>query len=211
MEGPEKSFLRLKARLSLSDLQALKELLKEIDDSELRARVGDVLWELTRDYSAAQIAACTYLQAAEFFKPDDLWPPYAERLERAVILAAKLGFGKPLHQEILASIDAAALEATGREKAELLCHRLLRVAHDQESTRGPEFAQLSEKLARNYSSGSQWRTAGKYWLMAARWHSRNKAPEEATRCRLAAAESIISGAEAMLKPPATIRPRHDDN
>jgi hypothetical protein len=88
-----------------SDLDALSGILDVIADSEMRARIGDILWEQRRDHKAAQIAVRAFLETAELHKTDDLWLPYVDRLRRAAQLSAKLGYGKPLHQEAIAAIE----------------------------------------------------------------------------------------------------------
>jgi hypothetical protein len=54
--------------------------------------VGDVLWICRKDFKAAQIAVASFLEAADFHKTADLWPPHVERLDRAAIISARRGF-----------------------------------------------------------------------------------------------------------------------
>lgn len=114
--------------LSDADLDALVGIVREIADSDFRARVSDILWECRRDYKMAEVAVRAFLETADKVKTDELWPPYTKCLERAAHLAAKLGFGKPLHQEVLRVVEAALKEFEGNQKAGLLCERLMRIA-----------------------------------------------------------------------------------
>jgi hypothetical protein len=111
--------------LSESDLDTLAGVVHEIVDADFRARVADILWECKRDHKMAELAVHAFLEAAEKIKTDDLWPPYTERLERAAHLAAKLGFGKPLHQEVLRTVDSAIAEFENNLKSGLLCEKLM--------------------------------------------------------------------------------------
>ena len=69
----------------------------------------------------AELAVDAFLETAEKVKTDDLWPPYTERLERAAQLAARLGFGKSLHQKVVATVEQAITEFEGNSKSGLLC------------------------------------------------------------------------------------------
>ena len=185
--------------LSNSDLAALKATLEEIADPEYRARVGDVLWETTKDHKAAQIAVEAFLDSANLHKTDDLWPPYADRLERAAQLSAKLGFGKSLHQDVIAAIEAAIKEFESNLKSGLLCHRLMEVVLNHGAPNSAGYAVLSERLASDYAAEAESEFSHRYWMLAARWHRKMKSEVDAERCELAAAEGTIAAAEKSLK------------
>lgn len=184
--------------LTDEDLQALSGVLEEIADPEYRARVGDVLWESKRDYKAAQIAVRAFLESAELHKTDDLWPPYTERLERAAQLSAKLGFGKPLHQEVIAAVEAAINEFENNLKSGLLCHRLMltALAHDVADT--ARYAALAERWARDLASAGESDFSHKYWELATLWFRKAKNEPEVQRCQLAAAEGLVAATEKSL-------------
>lgn len=181
--------------LTDQDLQALQGIYQEIAEPDFRARVADVLWECKRDYRAAQAAVQAFLEAAEARKTNDLWPPYAQRLDRACRLSARLGPRKPLHQEVIAVVEGAIREFENDLRAERLCHYLmsLLIAHDAgDSSR---YAVLAERLARDFQTAGGWDVAEEYWRLAAQWFRLKKEPAEAQRCMLAAAECIVSKAE----------------
>jgi hypothetical protein len=184
--------------LTETDLDALRGILEKINDPEFRARVGDVLWESKRDYKAAQIAVSAFLESAELHKTDDLWPPYTDRLERAAQLSARLGFGKQLHQEVIAAIEVAVNEFEDNQKSGLLCHRLMLtlLAHDVANV--SRYAALSESWAQKLATAGESDFSHRYWELAAQWHRKTKNNKEAQRCRLAAAEGIVSATEKSL-------------
>jgi hypothetical protein len=181
--------------LSDKDLEALAGIVHEIRDADFRARVGDVLWECNRDYKMAQIAVDAFLEAADHVKTDDLWPPYAERLERAAQLAARLGFGKPLHRKVLSAIEQAITEFEKNLKSGLLCKKLMHILLEHEAKDELRYAKLSESLAVQFASAANWDFAEMYWQLAAEWYWRRKEESDVRRCQLAAAECIISKAE----------------
>lgn len=185
--------------LTDDDLQALRGILEEIADPEYRARVGDVLWECKKDYKAAQIAVRAFLESAELHKTDDLWPPYTDRLERAAQLSAKLGFGKPLHQEVIAAVEAAIKEFENNLKSGLLCHRLMlaALAHDVADT--GRYAALAERWAIDLAAAGESDFSHRYWELAAQWFRKAKNEPEVQRCELAAAEGLVAATEKSLE------------
>ena len=184
--------------LADDDLAALRGILEEISDPEFRARVGDVLWETTKDYKAAQIAVHALLESAGRLKTDDLWPPFLERLERAADLSAKLGFGKPLHQEVVKAIKASIEEFAGNLKAGLLCQRLMTLALAHEAPDLAGYAALAERLAQDYATAGDPDVSHSYWQIAAQYYRKAKNEPEEMRCRLAGAETTIAAAEKSL-------------
>ncbi|MGV3533323.1 MAG: DUF4209 domain-containing protein [Chthoniobacteraceae bacterium] len=185
--------------LTDADLDALRAILEDIHDPEYRARVGDVLWGNKRDYKAAQIAVRAFLESAERQKTDDLWPPYTDRLERAAQLAARLGFRKPLHQEVIAAVEAAIKEFENNLKSGLLCHRLMltALAHDVADT--GSYAALAERWARDLAATGASDFSHRYWELAAQWFRKAKNETEVQRCQLAAAEGLVSATEKSLE------------
>jgi hypothetical protein len=181
--------------LSDKDLEALKAIVNDIPEPDFRARVADVLWESKRDYKAAQVAVGAYLEAADRVKTADLWPPYTERMERAAQLAAKLGFGKSLHQKVLTSIESAIAEFEHDISAGLLCHRLMLVLLSHDAGDASKYAPLSERLAGEFGRLRTWDFSQWYWELAGQWHAREKNEADAQRCQLAAAECLVSKAE----------------
>jgi hypothetical protein len=185
--------------LTKEDLAALRGILEEISDPEFRARVGDVLWETTRDYKAAQVAVEALLASAERLKTDDLWPPYFERLERAADLSAKLGFGKLLHQRVITAIEAAIQEFVENLKAGRLCQRLMLLALNHGVSNLEGYAALAESLALAYGEAGDADVSHCYWEVASRYFRKAKNEPEEMRCRLSAGETTIAAVEKSLR------------
>jgi len=181
--------------LSDKDLEALAAIVHEIKDADFRARVADILWECKRDYKMAEIAVESFLEAAGHVKTENLWPPYTERLERAAQLAARLGFERPLHQKVLATVEQAITEFEKNPKSGLLCKSLMHIMLEHDAKDTLRYAKLSQRLAEEFASAGNWDFAEMYWQLAAEWYWRRKEETELRRCQLAAAECIISKAE----------------
>src|SRR5690606_29615110 len=108
--------------LTEKDLAALAGIVGEIADPEMRARVADVLWVTKRDHKAAKVAIGAFLESAQRLKTGDMWPPYAERLERAARLAAIRGF-EPQREEVVKTLESAIAEHSQDLKSGLLTER----------------------------------------------------------------------------------------
>lgn len=94
-----------------SELDALVTWLPEAEDVALRARVADILWLRRRDHTHAAIAVHAYLDAAELLENGEHWISAANRVKRALRLAAlfrKSGQEPELYQRALAAARARA-------------------------------------------------------------------------------------------------------
>ncbi len=78
--------------LDEQDLDLLEGIVNDIEDSEFRARVADILWVQRKNFKAAQVAVEAFVLSAERLKNPESWPSYFQRLERAAHIAAKRGF-----------------------------------------------------------------------------------------------------------------------
>jgi len=181
--------------LTNTDLDALQGIFEEITDPEFRARIGDVLWECRRNYKAAQAAVSAYLGAAEAHRADDLWPDFVERLERAAQLAAKLGFGNPLHQQVLKVIEDAIAEFEPCLEKGLLCHRLIVIAVHHDTAHVRNYAGVAERLAVAFARIGNHEFSHRYWKTAEHCFRQVSNEADALRCQLAAAESLITRAD----------------
>ncbi len=82
-------------------LAVFRELLAEVKDPEMRARIGDLLWIRKRNFEAAEAAVIAYMDAGRAFISADEEVPAAERFERAIHLSASLGRNNPILQKTL--------------------------------------------------------------------------------------------------------------
>lgn len=181
--------------LTAAELTTLKEILDEVADPEYRARIGDILWVCSRDYKAAQVAIRAFIDSARRLETDDLWPSFVKRLERALQLAATLGFGKELHQEVVAEVEAVIARYEANPKSGVLCARLMRLLQSQNQGDYARYSALAEKLALSFSGSKVWHFAEEYWEVAERWHRRASNATDAQRCQLEGAEILIAKAE----------------
>lgn len=180
--------------LAETDLIALAGIVEEIADPEFRARVADVLWATKKNFKAAKIAVSAFLESAERLKSDDMWPPYAERIERAARISAIRGFEKE-SAVVVAVLESAIKEFENNPKSGLLCHRLMSILLSLDQGDRARYAALAERLAQQFASISNWHFSEDYWQLAEQWHRRDKNNGDVRRCQLAAAECNISNGE----------------
>lgn len=176
---------------------ALAGLAKEIADPEMRARVADVLWITKRDHKAARLAIDAFLESASRLKAGGMWPPYAERLERAARLAAIRGF-ESQRDVVIYAVESAITEHSLDMKSGLLSERLMGILALLGAGDPARYAALSEDLANRFSAEPNWHFAELYWERAELWHRKAKNAPDIARCRIARAETYIHRAEAGL-------------
>jgi hypothetical protein len=184
--------------LSDSDLAALSGIIAEIADPEFRSRVADVLWVTKKDFRAAKLAVAAFLESAGNLKTDDLWPPYAERLERAARISVIRGF-ETENATVVSTLKTAVVEFETNLKSGLLCHRLMSILLSLEKGDAVQYAALSERLARQFADAGNWHFSEDYWQLAEQWHRRAKNAPEAQRCAIEAAECNISNGQETMK------------
>lgn len=181
--------------LAPADIATLTALLPEITDPEFRARVGDVLWICPpKNYKAAQVAVEAYIESSLILETDDMWPPFAERLQRARQIGVQLGRLKAFHLKAIQAIEDAVTrhEATG---GGLLCARLMHMLLADGVGDAKRYAQLAETLALQMEAASNWHFARDYWQMRGGWNAKGGQHEEARLAQLKIANTYIKLAE----------------
>ena len=86
---------------SAAHLDTLLALIPEIMDSELRARIADILWYRRRGgYQIARLAVQSYLDSAQLLEDPRNWTQCFDRVERAIQLAVSLGKNNRLYLDL---------------------------------------------------------------------------------------------------------------
>ncbi len=161
-----------------ADLDALSGVLSEIQDAEFRARVADVLWVCRKDYKAAQTAVDAYIESSRVLESGDMWPPFSERLQRAMQLGAKIGRLKQFHLKAIQSVEDAIARHEPTEKG-LLCARFMHFLLADRVGDAKKYAHLSQKLAKIMEGVPNWHFARDYWQLKAAWDSKDGKPDDA--------------------------------
>lgn len=177
------------------DLDALSGVLADIKDAEFRARVADVLWVCRKDYTAAQTAVDAYVESSRVLESGDMWPPFSERLQRAMQLGAKIGRLKQFHLKAIQAVEDAIARHEPTEKG-LLCARLMHFLLADRVGDAKKYAPLAEKLAKIMEAVPNWHFARDYWQLKAAWDSKDGKPDDARITQLQIANTYVKLAES---------------
>jgi hypothetical protein len=193
--------------LTTEDLGVLEELLPEVKDSELAARIGDVLWVAGRRHRAARIAVGAYLESARNLEDPDHWLAAAERLKRAVHLAASLRKGgSGLFEQAIAAVEAVLDRYQGGD-ASFLSAELMELLQDYSRGDPSKYATFAEAAALRAMAEPNFHKAREYWKVKARWHGIAKESEQEVASRKSYAQTYIVEADRELarSEPSFIR------
>ena len=171
----------------------LADILPQIDDPELKARVADVLWLRKRDFKAAREGAAAYLAAARLVDRDD-WPHATDRIERAVDIAARVN-----QQDLLDAVTHQIVEglaAFDGTEVSFLPARLMEILQKRNTDDPAHFAALAASFSVAAERRDDWYAARIYWDIQAGWHKINKDGEATRVSRLQSADTFVREAEA---------------
>ncbi len=176
-------------------LKFFGEIVFDILDPELRARIADILWVKKRDFHAAELAITAYLDSATILEDPIQWPKCAERIERAVRLAASLGKNTGHLDKVISHVETVLDKYNGEDPL-FLSEKLMGLLLEFRQGDSTKYSALSEKLAKRAESDGDWRRARIYWETKARWHKLAKDADNERTARIKAAETYARDAEA---------------
>lgn len=181
--------------LTTADIEVVRALAKQTTNPALRARLHDVLWELTKDHVAGAEAATCYTTEAETLDVAGDWTFAVESFKRALYLARKFGRRKPLFENAAKTAVAAAKRAATSADAFHCCH-LMRLILSVGIGEPVEFAEIAASVANAAHSAGDLRKAKVYWEIEADWNRLAKNAPAEQKARLAAAEAAVTEAES---------------
>lgn len=182
-------------------LDALKEIVAEIKDPEMRARVADVLWVTRRDFHMGELAVEAYLESAKTLEHPENWPSCAERIERATRIAVFLGAKNKSFSSAFAHIEAVLDKYDGQDPL-FLSARMMELLLEFDQGDPAKYIVLAEKLATRAESERNWHKARTYWGIKAGWHQRQNDSEGRRNALINAAETYVGEVESALKRSA---------
>lgn len=182
-------------------LKALYPWAAALKDAELRARFLDTIWVQAKHFHAAEEAVLAYVASAQRLLDPQHWTAYAERLERAVRLAASLGRpGVELVDSTLEEALTVVRRLAGADPLYLTL-RLTQLLLEFRRGDGAELAKYASTAALTAEgSGDFWR-AKDYFNLAADCYRVAKQADDEAKNRRAAAEALVKEAEAALAQP----------
>lgn len=179
-------------------LRVLSEIVFDILDPEIRARIADILWIKKRDIRIAELAIKSYLESAIVLEDPIQWTHCAERIERAFRLGASLGKNAGYLDQVISHIEAV-LDKYNGEDPKFLSNKLMGFLLEQRKGDGKKYSLRSEKLAKRAESNGDWYRARTYWETKAQWYSIEKDETNKRAALIQAAETYVKDAEAAIK------------
>ena len=180
--------------LTAGDIEVVRTLSKQTADAALRARLHDILWELTKDHVAGAEAAGRYAAAADKLDVTGDWTFAVTSFKRALYLASKFGRNAPLFEDVAKTLVTATKRAATSGDA-FHCCQLMRLMLAVGIGEPSEFAALASSIAAVAKANGDTRKAKTYWEIEAEWQKRAKDSAAEQKARLAAAEAAVTEAE----------------
>lgn len=178
-------------------LDALKEVVDETTDPELRARITDVIWCRKRDHRMAKLAVRSYLESAASLRSNDNWLSELKRVERAMALAAELGRPDELWSQAVGYTEGAVREYEGvrfdRPRA-----RFMEILQKYRAGDPERYADLAGEAAVKAEEAKCWPEARQFWRLKARWREMMQDPDGKRSALVRAAETHVGEAEEEL-------------
>lgn len=184
-------------------IRFLNDIVRDVTDADLRARIADVLWFLRRDYEVAEEAVSAYLESAITLEdPEDWVAPY-DRIARALQLAKIMGRNAQSYPVVVRHIEDVLGRCNGEDPL-FLSARMMNLLQDCRTGDAAKYAVLCEKLALKGESERDWDRARTYWETKAQWHRIAKEDAEQRDAKVRAAETYVQQAAAHLSgnPPS---------
>lgn len=182
-------------------VEALNIILPSIENTLLRARVGDVVWLRNKKFhQAGATAVDAYLALLD----DRIAIQSAERHEspadlfrRAIRIAGALGGEKKalIHQRLAEEFDQRVDEEPSFETLRIL--DLIDTTTSSSDTDNRHYAERTLSLAMKAETERFWGLARDFHLAAARWYDRAEDPESKNGMIEKAAETYISEADEL--------------
>ena len=147
------------------------EIVFDILDPEIRARIADILWVKKRDFRAAELAITAYLDSATILEDPIQWTKCADRIERAVRLAASLGRNTGHLDKVISHIETVLDKYNGEDPlflSEKLMGLLLEFRQG-DSTNIQHFQKSWQNVPSQMVTGTVLEPIGKQRLVGTNW------------------------------------------
>ncbi|MCH9681773.1 MAG: DUF4209 domain-containing protein [Deltaproteobacteria bacterium] len=171
------------------EVEAARGWLPQVEDAELRARVGEIaLLRGGRHHERVRLVAAAYVTSARTLPKETLWPVRADRLERALRLGLSLGRSHPA----ATNAHEAILEAMGGFRfgpTPWLPLRLSRLLFDLRLGDPPKESQRCRDIIESAQEARDERAIQDYSELLAKWEERSGNAEAVRGARLEVARS----------------------
>jgi hypothetical protein len=201
----KKSFPEIFQHLTDEHLNFLAEILDEVSDPELKARIADILWLRLGNIDMAKKAIDAYLEITiDLENPIMLFR--LAKIERALRLGLSINANDKV-KKIVARIEAIINDSNGKDPwgvstnlMELLQEKKLQ---ERQLFDPIKYAVIAEEWAKQAELDHDWHGARRYWGITAEWHHIGKNVEKAHTARMYTAETYRKEAEDSLNKHPT--------
>ncbi len=172
-----------------------------LQDAELRARFLDTIWVKGKHFMAAKEAVVAYLASAKELLDPEHWTDFAQRLERALRLAASLGKGGSELRDVALAETLRVVRKLDETDPSYLTMRLTHLLLEFRYGDASEFVNYTAKAAQAAEANRDFWRAKDYFNLAANCCREANLSDEEGMYRRAAAESLVKEAEAARGQP----------
>jgi hypothetical protein len=181
--------------LTAEHLALLRAVIASSRNSEVQARVADLLWLKIKDPAFAREAVRAYIASAQLLEDANHWPPFIQRLERAARLARVLGRDDAALIDVLDMMVEKIRVYRGQDNL-FLTNELAELLHEFRHGDPAELAQYALAGAERARAQPDFHRARAYYETTAKLYGRSKNKDAFGRIRLAIAETFREEAEA---------------
>lgn len=146
--------------LTLEQVEVLKEVIPEIADPELKARICDFVWLKNKDVSCAKDAVLAYMESAQNLEDLDRWTTSADRIHRAFHLT-RLMSDNGLEEKLVAQIKSTIERINGNDPSFYTLNLLEQLL--SQGYKIDEYATLIESVAKKSAKNKNWWQSECYW------------------------------------------------
>lgn len=191
---------------NLSDvhLDILEEILPNVFDAEMKARLADVIWIRKKKVLIAEIAIKAYLSSFENLLDINQWTTSFDRIARAFFLAKRMGKGKELFNKVTETIRIT-IEQYYEEDDLYLSEQLMNLLINNKLVdNAHNYVCISRKLAEKAERKERWEVAKAYWECSARWYKLTKNFAARREILILKAETSVKQSDSILSKPKPI-------
>lgn len=189
--------------LTDEEAQVLTDVVLEVTDPEMQARIADVLYVKTRKAFLAGKAINAYLiSALTLLNYPEHWISTEERIERALQLAAKIGKNNQDFFSRTIQTIKDLLEKYGEDDNTFFSAKLMKLLIEKPLD-GPDlytlYGNFSQNAAKRAETEQDWHRAREYWEIWGQWQRLRKVSGWKDLALRAQAETFLKEAESAVQ------------
>lgn len=177
------------------ELDRLRSSIPFIAETELRARLCDILWERQRDHQMASMAVSAYVGAALQLEDPDSWPPCIDRLDRAAQLARALGKNRPELQQVTSTAWDLLTKHRGEDPL-YMSARLIEILLQNQAGDLTIMASIANRAANLAQSVNDWDKARTYLELKSQCLEKSGDKDASREEALNAVDTFVAAADA---------------